>query len=165
LTCRIVDEAGAEVPVGSIGEVVVQGDQVVPGYWRKESETANAMRNGWFHTGDVGYVDAEGWLFLVDRKKDQINAGGYKIWPREVEDVLYEHSAVREAAVVGVPDAYRGETVKAFVSLRRGAEASVEELIAHCRERLAAFKAPRQIEILDDLPKTASGKILRRSLR
>ncbi|MGD9792588.1 MAG: class I adenylate-forming enzyme family protein [Acidimicrobiia bacterium] len=165
LTCRIVDEAGGEVPVGAIGEVVVQGDQIVPGYWRKEAETANAMRNGWFHTGDVGYVDADGWLFLVDRKKDQINAGGYKIWPREVEDVLYEHSAVREAAVVGVPDTYRGETVKAFVSLRRGAEASVEELIAHCRERLAAFKAPRQIEILDDLPKTASGKILRRSLR
>jgi long-chain acyl-CoA synthetase len=116
-------------------------------------------------TGDVGYMDAEGWFYVVDRKKDQINAGGYKVWPREVEDVLYEHEAVREAAVVGVPDPYRGETVKAFVSLRPGASLTKEELIAFAKERMAAYKYPRQIEFLDEIPKTVTGKLLRRELR
>ena len=110
-------------------------------------------------------MDDQGWFYVVDRKKDQINAGGYKVWPREVEDVLYEHAAVREAAVVGVPDEYRGETVKAFVSLRPGSEATPEELIAFCKERMAAYKYPRQIELLDELPKTVTGKLLRRELR
>lgn len=123
------------------------------------------MRHDGFHTGDVGRMDEDGWFYLVDRKKDQINAGGYKIWPREVEDVLYEHPAVREAAVVGVFDEYRGQTVKAFVSLKASATVSAEELIAFARERMAAYKYPRQIEFLDDLPKTVSGKVLRRELR
>jgi long-chain acyl-CoA synthetase len=110
-------------------------------------------------------MDADGWFYVVDRKKDQINAAGYKVWPREVEDVLYGHPAVREAAVVGVPDAYRGETVKAFVSLRPGARADGDELIAFCRERMAAYKYPRVVELVDELPRTASGKVLRRVLR
>jgi len=110
-------------------------------------------------------MDAGGWFYIVDRKKDQINAGGYKVWPREVEDVRYEHDAVREAAVVGIPDPYRGETVKAFVSLRPGTSATPEELVTHCRERMAAYKYPRQVEILDELPKTVSGELLRRALR
>jgi long-chain acyl-CoA synthetase len=110
-------------------------------------------------------MDEGGWFYLVDRKKDQINAAGYKVWPREVEDVLYEHPAVREAAVVGVADRYRGESVKAFVALKAGRAAEPEELIAFCRERLAAYKYPRQVEVLDALPKTATGKILRRELR
>jgi long-chain acyl-CoA synthetase len=110
-------------------------------------------------------MDEDGWFYLVDRKKDQINAAGFKVWPREVEDVLYGHPAVREAAVVGVPDAYRGETVKAFVSLKPGRSAAEPELIAFCRERMAAYKYPRRVEIVDELPKTATGKILRRELR
>jgi long-chain acyl-CoA synthetase len=110
-------------------------------------------------------MDADGWFYLVDRKKDQINASGYKVWPREVEDVLYGHPAVREAAVVGVADEYRGETVKAFVSLKEGESAGEDELIAFCKERMAAYKYPRQVEIIDEVPKTATGKILRRELR
>jgi len=110
-------------------------------------------------------MDEQGWFYVVDRKKDQINASGYKVWPREVEDVLYEHPAVREAAVVGVPDPYRGETVKAFVSLRAGQSTDEATLIAFCKQRMAAYKYPRQVEILDELPKTDSGKILRRELR
>ncbi|MGW5635013.1 long-chain-fatty-acid--CoA ligase [Streptomyces sp. NPDC003832] len=162
---RIVDEEGREVSVGETGELVSSGPQIVAGYWNKPEETADAFRHDGFHTGDIGYMDEDGWFYIVDRKKDQINAGGYKIWPREVEDVLYEHPAVREAAVVGVPDAYRGETVKAFVSLKESATASAQELIAFAKERMAAYKYPRQVEILDDIPKTASGKILRRDLR
>jgi long-chain acyl-CoA synthetase len=110
-------------------------------------------------------MDPDGWFYVVDRKKDLINASGYKVWPREVEDVLYRHPAVREAAVVGVPDAYRGETVKAYVSLRAGASAAPDDLIDFCRKELAAYKYPREVEILDDLPKTPTGKILRRNLR
>jgi long-chain acyl-CoA synthetase len=162
---RIVGDDGQDVPPGEIGEIVTSGPMVVPGYWNKPEETAHALPGGALHTGDVGYMDPDGWFYLVDRKKDQINAGGYKVWPREVEDVLYQHEAVREAAVVGVPDEYRGETVKAFVSLRPGQEATAEELIAFCRQQMAAYKYPRQIEFLDELPKTVSGKLLRRELR
>ncbi|MQA96982.1 MAG: AMP-binding protein [Streptosporangiales bacterium] len=162
---RIAGPDGAPLPPGEIGELVIEGPQVVPGYWRKPEETANALPGGRLHTGDVGYMDASGWFYLVDRKKDQINAAGYKVWPREVEDVLYEHPAVREAAVIGVPDAYRGETVKAYVSLKPGATAAEPELIAFARERLAAYKYPRAVEIIDELPKTVTGKILRRELR
>jgi long-chain acyl-CoA synthetase len=162
---RVVGPDGADLPPGQVGEIVSAGPQVVPGYWNKPEETATALPSGALHTGDVGYMDADGWFYIVDRKKDQINAGGYKVWPREVEDVLYEHEAVREAAVVGVADPYRGETVKAFVSLRPGHDTTPEELIAFCRERIAAYKYPRLVEILDELPKTASGKLLRRELR
>jgi long-chain acyl-CoA synthetase len=162
---RVVDDVGNDVSPGELGELVTAGPQVVPGYWNKPEETAKAMPDGAIRTGDIGYMDADGWFFVVDRKKDMIVASGYKVWPREVEDVLYEHPAVREAAVVGVPDDYRGETVKAFVSLRRGTSVEPEELIAFCKERMAAYKYPRQIELVDDLPKTVTGKILRRELR
>jgi long-chain acyl-CoA synthetase len=162
---RIVGDDGQDLPAGEVGEIVTSGPMVVPGYWNKPEETAHALPGGALHTGDVGYMDATGWFYIVDRKKDQINAGGYKVWPREVEDVLYQHEAVREAAVVGVPDAYRGETVKAYVSLRPGQTATAEELIAFCRQQMAAYKYPRQVEFLDELPKTVSGKLLRRELR
>lgn len=162
---RIVDENGDELPVGELGELVTAGPQVVTGYWNKPDATAKGIPDGVLHTGDVGYMDVDGWFYIVDRKKDQINASGYKVWPREVEDVLYEHEAVREAAVIGVPDEYRGETVKAFVSLRSAAAVTPEELIAHCKARMAAYKYPREVEIMDDIPKTATGKLLRRSLR
>jgi long-chain acyl-CoA synthetase len=161
----VAGEDGRPLPPGEIGEFVTSGPQVVPGYWQKPEETAHALPGGALHTGDVGFMDEDGWFYLVDRKKDQINAAGYKVWPREVEDVLYGHAAVREAAVIGVPDAYRGETVKAFVSLKDGAAADEAELIAFCRERMAAYKYPRAIAFVDELPKTATGKILRRELR
>ncbi|MEU6260116.1 AMP-binding protein [Streptomyces sp. NPDC047043] len=162
---RIVDEQGQEVPFGEQGEILVRGPQVVPGYWRRPEATAETFPGGELRTGDIGFMDEQGWLYVVDRKKDMINASGFKVWPREVEDVLYTHPAVREAAVVGVPDGYRGETVKAYISLRPGAETDPDELAVYCKERLAAYKYPRQVEILPDLPKTASGKILRRELR
>ncbi len=162
---RIVGDDGQDLPAGEIGELVTEGPQVVPGYWHKPEETAKALPGGALHTGDVGYMDRDGWFYIVDRKKDQINVSGYKVWPREVEDVLYEHEAVREAAVIGVPDSYRGETVKAYVSLKAGRTATPEELMAHCRQKLAAYKYPRQLEILSEIPKTVTGKILRRELR
>jgi long-chain acyl-CoA synthetase len=162
---RIVGDDGDDLPAGEIGELVTAGPQVVTGYWNKPEETAKALGGGVLRTGDVGYMDDQGWFYIVDRKKDQINAGGYKVWPREVEDVLYEHDAVREAAVVGVPDEYRGETVKAYVSLRPGTSAEPGELIAFCRERMAAYKYPRAVEILEEIPKTVTGKLLRRELR
>ncbi|UQX04895.1 AMP-binding protein [Streptomyces sp. RerS4] len=162
---RILDEDGAELPLGKTGEIAVRGPQVVPGYWGLPEESAATFPDGELRTGDVGFMDADGWLYVVDRKKDMINASGFKVWPREVEDVLYTHPAVREAAVVGVPDPYRGESVKAYVSLRPGASALPAELSAYCAERLAAYKYPREVEILPVLPQTTSGKILRRELR
>jgi long-chain acyl-CoA synthetase len=162
---RIVGDDGQDLPPGEVGELVTAGPQVVVGYWDKPEESAKALPGGALRTGDVGYMDAEGWFYIVDRKKDQINVGGFKVWPREVEDVLYEHAAVREAAVVGVPDEYRGETVKAFVSLRPGASLTEGELVAFCKERMAAYKYPRRIEFLDEIPKTVTGKLLRRELR
>lgn len=163
--CALLDDDGRAVAVGEPGEIVVRGPHVMTGYWNNPTETAVALQDGWLRTGDVATMDADGWFYLVDRKKDQINAAGFKVWPQEVEEVLYEHPAVREAGVVGVPDDYRGETVKAFVSLREGAHVSADELIAFTRERLAAYKIPRQVEFLADLPKTVTGKITRRSLR
>lgn len=167
LTARVsvVDEAGAGLPAGEIGALVLAGPQIVPGYWRNDDATSAALRGGSLLTGDVGYVDAEGWYYLVDRKKDMIVASGFKVWPREVEDVLYAHEAVLEAAVVGRPDPYRGESVKAYVSLREGFSAQPGELIDYCRTKLAAYKYPREIEIVDAIPKTATGEILRRILR
>jgi long-chain acyl-CoA synthetase len=162
---RVVDDDGNELPPGEIGEFVTSGPQVVSGYWNKPEETEHAIPGGQLHTGDVGLMDENGWFFLVDRKKDMINVSGYKVWPRDVEDALYGHEAVKEVAVVGVPDEYRGETVKAFVSLKEGKSASDEELIAFCKEQMAAYKYPRQIEFVEELPKTASGKVLRRELR
>ncbi|RFU20255.1 AMP-binding protein [Geodermatophilus marinus] len=162
---RIQDDDGRDLPLGEVGEIVAEGPQVVAGYWGRPEESAAALPGGALRSGDVGFMSPEGWVFIVDRKKDMINASGYKVWPREVEDVLAEHPAVRESAVVGVPDEKRGETVKAYVSVVPGAAVTAEELIAHCRERMAAYKYPRQVEIIEELPKTVTGKILRRELR
>jgi long-chain acyl-CoA synthetase len=158
-------DSGRDLPPGSAGELWIRGPMVVPGYWEKPDETAKAITDGWLHTGDVGVMNSDGWFFIVDRAKDQINASGYKVWPREVEDVLYQHPAVREAAVVGVPDDYRGETVKAFVSTFPDQTVNPDELIDFCRQRMAAYKYPRLVEILEELPKTPTGKFLRRELR
>jgi len=156
-----------ELPPGEVGELAVKGPGVVPGYWNKPEETAHAIRQGWLFTGDVGTMDSRGWVYLLDRKKDMIIASGFKVWPREVEDAIYLHPSVREVAVVGVPDPYRGETVKAFVALKEGYEGKVtgEEIMAHCKERMAAYKYPRQVEFVKEVPKTATGKFLRRALR
>ncbi len=167
-TCRVVDVAtGQDLPHGEVGELITKGPGVVPGYWEKPEETAHAIRDGYLYTGDVAKMDEEGWFYLVDRKKDMIIASGYKVWPREVEDVLYQHPAVREAGVVGAPDPYRGETVIAYVALKNGFEGKVTpwELIEFCKQRLANYKYPRQIEIMEELPKTPTGKFLRRELR
>lgn len=162
----IMAEDGTPAPLGEPGEIVSSGPMVVSGYWNKPKETAEAMKPDGFRTGDVAFMDEAGWFYLIDRKKDMINAAGYKVWPREVEDVLYTHPAVREAAVVGVKDDYRGETVKAVVSLKAGAESTTPaELIEHCKARMAAYKYPRLLEIIPELPKTVTGKILRRELR
>jgi long-chain acyl-CoA synthetase len=162
---RIQDDDGQDLPLGEVGEIVADGPQVVAGYWGKPEETAANLPGGALKSGDVGFMNPEGWVFIVDRKKDMINASGYKVWPREVEDVLAEHPAVRESAVVGVPDEKRGETVKAFVSVKPGSSVTPEELIAHCKERMAAYKYPRSVVLMDELPKTVTGKILRRELR
>jgi len=162
---RILAEDGSEAPVGEVGELATSGPQVVAGYWNKPEATAESLPCGELRTGDVGFMDDRGWFYIVDRKKDMINAAGYKVWPREVEDVLYGHPAVREVAVVGVPDPYRGETVKAYVSLKPGMTATEGELIDFAKEQMAAYKYPRSIEFLDELPKTVTGKILRRELR
>jgi long-chain acyl-CoA synthetase len=161
----LIGDDGNTVTPGTPGELVVEGPMVSRGYWMNPAETAANMRSDGFRTGDIATCDADGWYYIVDRKKDMIVSSGYKVWPREVEDVLYTHPSIREAAVVGVADAYRGESVKAYVSSRPGAAVNPPELIEYCRLRMAAYKCPRSIEILDDLPKTASGKILRRSLR
>jgi long-chain acyl-CoA synthetase len=147
------------------GEVVVRGAGVMAGYWGKPVETAEVLAGGWMHTGDIGFFDEDGWFYLVDRKKDMISASGFKVWPREVEDVLYGFPGVREAAVVGAPDPYRGETVVAFVSAEPGLRIDVAELSRFCRERLAAYKCPVEIRLVADLPKTATGKITRNALK
>lgn len=157
-------DTGVELPVGEIGEVIVRGPQVMVGYWNRSQDTAQALRDGWLYTGDLGKMDEDGFFSIVDRKKDLIIAGGFNIYPREIEEVLYEHPAIKEAVAVGVPDDYRGETVKAFIVLKEGATVDQEELNAWCRERLAAFKVPRIYEFRDTLPKTLIGKVLRRKL-
>eukprot|EP01012_Entosiphon_sulcatum_P020610 TRINITY_DN25522_c0_g1_i1.p1 TRINITY_DN25522_c0_g1~~TRINITY_DN25522_c0_g1_i1.p1 ORF type:complete len:579 (+),score=66.60 TRINITY_DN25522_c0_g1_i1:27-1739(+) len=163
---RIVDSEGRTLPAMEHGEIAISGPQVVPGYWQKPEETKRAFGNtGELLTGDIGFMDRDGWFYVVDRKKDLIIASGYKVWPKEVEDALYAHHAVREAAVVGVSDEYRGEDVVAFVSLRDGTSATPAELVAFCHDRLAAYKRPRRVFVLPEIPKNAAGKILRRELR
>ncbi|MGP4075761.1 long-chain-fatty-acid--CoA ligase [Halobacillus sp. K22] len=158
-------EADEEAEPGEIGEIVVKGPQVMKGYWNKPEETAQVLsEDGWFRTGDMGRMDEEGYFYVVDRKKDMIIAGGYNIYPREVEEVLYEHSEIQEAVIVGVPDPYRGETVKAFIVKKQGSEITEEELDEYCRKNIASYKVPRIYEFRNELPKTAVGKILRRTL-
>jgi long-chain acyl-CoA synthetase len=164
---RVVSvEDGSEVEPGEEGEILTRGPGVTPGYWQRPEETAAALEDGWLHTGDVGKRDADGWFYLVDRIKDMINVSGYKVWPREVEDVLFKHPAVAEASVVGAPDDYRGETPVAYVVLREGvSEVGEEVVIEHCREQLAVYKAPRRVVFVEEIPKTLTGKALRRELR
>jgi long-chain acyl-CoA synthetase len=162
---RILGDDGRSAPFGEAGEVLMRGPPIMLGYWRKHQETEDTLRNGWMHSGDIGIMDERGWVYLVDRSKDVIIASGFKVWPREVEDVLYAFPGVREAAVVGVPDSYRGETVKAFISTVQNVELDIESLLAHCRTNLAAYKVPRAVEILAELPKTVTGKIQRVALR
>jgi long-chain acyl-CoA synthetase len=152
------------MPVGEIGEICVRGPQIMKGYWNRPEDTAHTMRDGWLLTGDLGYMDDKGYFYVVDRKKDMIIAGGYNIYPREIEEVLYEHPSIQECVAVGVPDAYRGETVKAYIVLKENEQITEEELNKFCREHLASFKVPRIYEFRKELPKTAVGKILRRSL-
>ncbi|MCV7301429.1 long-chain fatty acid--CoA ligase [Mycobacterium barrassiae] len=162
---RIVDEADRDVAVDSVGEVVVRGPNVFVGYWGKPEATAEAFRGGWFHTGDLGRMDAEGFITLVDRKKDMIITGGENVYPIEVEQVLYRHEAVREVAVVGVPHDKWGETPIAVVVLEDGAQAGADELIEYTRERLAHFKCPTRVEYISELPRNATGKVLKTTLR
>ena len=163
---RVVNESGAEVGAGQPGEVVARGANVMHGYWNNRVETLNAFRNGLFRTGDIGYQDAEGYLYILDRAKDMIVTGGENVYSAEVEAVLYAHPGVREAAVFGIPDPKWGELVMACIVLKPGVKLSVDELIAHCRQSLASYKVPRRIEFSEvELPKTGSGKIVKRALR
>lgn len=157
-------ETGEALPPGEIGEIVVKGPQIMKGYWNKPEETAAVLQDGWLHTGDVGYMDEDGFFYVKDRKKDMIVASGFNVYPREVEEVLYEHEKVQEVVTIGVPDPYRGETVKAFVVLKEGTECSEEELDQFARKYLAAYKVPKVYEFREELPKTTVGKILRRVL-
>ncbi|WP_060886993.1 acyl-CoA synthetase [Streptomyces caniscabiei] len=162
---RIVDDTGKEAPAGELGEITLRGPKVFAGYWRDEKATAAALRDGWFHTGDIGHVDEEGFLYIDDRKKDMIVSGGENIATPEVERVLYEHPAVLEAAVVGLAHPRWGEVPRAFVVFRAGTDAGPDELREFCRDRLARFKVPARFDIVDELPRTPSGKVLKRTLR
>ncbi|MCD7032837.1 AMP-binding protein [Metabacillus sp. GX 13764] len=157
-------ETGQEAELHELGELAVKGPQVMKGYWNRPEETEAVLKDGWLFTGDIGYMDEEGYFYIADRKKDMIIAGGFNIYPREVEEVLYEHESIQEAVVAGVPDPYRGETVKAYIVLKEGMTAGEEELNAFARKHLAAYKVPRIYEFREELPKTAVGKILRRAL-
>jgi long-chain acyl-CoA synthetase len=161
---RAVDEQGNDVPQGEVGEIAIRGHNIMKGYFNRPDATAEVMRDGWFHTGDMAQVDEDGYFFIVDRKKDMIIRGGYNVYPREIEEVLYEHPAVSEAAVIGVPDAAMGEEVGAAVVLKAGQQADADELRSFVKERVAAYKYPRRIWFLDALPKTATGKILKREI-
>lgn len=157
-------DTGERLHVGEIGEIIVRGPQVMKGYWNRPEETEAVLKEGWLYTGDMGRMDEEGYFYIVDRKKDLINASGFKVYPRDVEETLFEHPDVKEAVVIGVPDAYRGETVKAFIVLKDGSDVTKEQIMDWCRGRLAAFKVPRIIEYRTELPKTMIGKVLRRKL-
>jgi long-chain acyl-CoA synthetase len=158
------DDPSQTMPVGEPGELALAGPQVMLGYWNRPDETAQVVKDGWLLTGDMAVMDEEGYFSIVDRKKDLIIAGGYNVYPREVEEVLYEHPKVLEVAVAGVPDSYRGEIVKAFVVLRSGEQATTDELREFVKARLAGYKVPRAVEFRDELPKTLIGKVLRRAL-
>jgi long-chain acyl-CoA synthetase len=160
-----MDDPAKGVAQGQIGELAVRGPQVMKGYWNKPEETALVLRDGWLLTGDIAKMDEDGYFFIVDRKKDMILCSGYNVYPRDVEEVLFMHPAVQEAAAIGVPDPYRGESVKAFIILKPGAKTTAEDIIAFCKDKLAPFKVPKQVEFTTDLPKTMVGKVLRRELR
>lgn len=161
----IADAEDREVPRGQIGEILVRGPQIMRGYWNLPEASADALRGGWMHTGDAAVMDEEGYVYIQDRVKDMIVSGGENVYPREIEDVLFRHPAVADAAVIGVPDAQWGEVVKAIVVLRAGAKASEDELVEHCRGQLAGYKRPRSVDFIAELPRNPSGKVLKRELR
>jgi long-chain acyl-CoA synthetase len=162
---KIMDEHDREVPLGEWGEICIKGPGVMKGYWGKPDDTATALRDGWLHSGDIGTMDDEGYVFIVDRVKDMINVSGFKVWPAEVEQTLYRHPAVREVAIYGVSDSIKGEAVKAAIVLKEGAQATDDEIMNFCRDRMAVYKAPASVEFVTELPKSATGKILKRVLR
>jgi long-chain acyl-CoA synthetase len=161
---KVVDEDDSEVAQGEVGEIVIRGHNIMKGYWRRPDATAEAMRGGWFHSGDMGRTDEDGYFYIVDRKKDMIIRGGYNVYPREVEEVLYEHPKIREAAVLGIPDEEWGEEIGAAVVPMEGEELSSEEVSAYVKEQIAAYKYPRVVWFLDELPKGPTGKILKREI-
>jgi long-chain acyl-CoA synthetase len=161
---KVVDDDDHDLPTGEVGEIVIRGHNVMKGYWRRDDATAEAIRDGWFHSGDLGRIDEDGYFFIVDRKKDMIIRGGFNVYPREIEEVLYEHPAVREAAVIGIPDDEYGEEIGAAVALKDGAEVSADELREFVKGQVAAFKYPRQVWFVDELPKGPTGKILKREI-
>ncbi|HEX6387547.1 MAG TPA: long-chain fatty acid--CoA ligase [Anaerolineae bacterium] len=162
---RIVDSIeGTELPACEVGEILIRAPQLMVEYWQRPEETAQTIREGWLYTGDLGYLDEDGYVFIVDRKKDLIKPSGFQVWPREVEEVIASHPAVNEVGVAGIPDAYQGEAVKAWVLLNEGHQVTAEEIRAYCRQRLAAYKVPKQVEFVDELPKSTVGKVLRRLL-
>jgi long-chain acyl-CoA synthetase len=161
---KVVGEDGEEVPQGEVGEIVIKGPNVMKGYWRKDDATREAIKDGWFHSGDMAKVDDEGYFFIVDRKKEMILRGGYNVYPREIEEVLYEHPAVAEVAVVGVPDDKMGEEVGAAIVLKKGEDASADEIKSYVKEQVANYKYPRRIWFVDELPKGPTGKILKREV-
>jgi long-chain acyl-CoA synthetase len=160
-----LDDWKKEMPVGQPGEVLIKGPQVTSGYYKMPDETEKTIKDGWLLTGDIGQIDDEGYFYIVDRKKDMIIAGGYNIYPRDIDEVLFEHPKILEACAIGVPDAYRGETVKAYVVLKPGEQMKSEEVIEYCKTKLAKYKVPTQVEFIDTLPKSNVGKILRKELR
>ena len=164
---KIVDvETGeTEMPTGETGEILIKGPQIMKGYYKKPAETDEVLKDGWFYSGDIGKFDKDGYLSIVDRKKDMIIAGGYNIYPLELDNVLFDHPKILEACAIGVPDTYRGETVKAFIVPKQGETLTEKEIIAYCKKNLAAYKVPKQIEFMEELPKSAVGKILRRKLK
>ena len=162
---RIVEEDDQPVPNGTVGEIVGRGDQIMKGYWNLPEATEEALRGGWMHTGDAGILDDEGFLFIQDRVKDMIVSGGENVYPREVENALFEHPAVADVAVIGVPDEKWGETVKALVVVREGADVTPDDLVEFCKGQLAGYKRPRSVEFIPELPRNASGKVLKKDLR
>jgi acyl-CoA synthetase (AMP-forming)/AMP-acid ligase II len=162
---RIVDEAGKDVELGKVGEIIVRSKHTMVGYWHKPEETKEALVDGWVYTGDMGYYDDEGYIYIADRKKDMIISGGENVYPREVEEILYQHPAILEAAIIGVPDPYWVERVHAIVVIRKGESTTPEELTAFCKKRIASYKVPKTIEFVDSLPKNPANKILKRELR
>ncbi len=162
---RIVDDEGNELKPGEIGEIAIKGDNVMLGYWKNPEATAEKLRNGWLHTGDMAYKDEEGYIFIVDRKHDMIISGGFNIYPKEVEDAIYSHPSVSQCAVIGVPDDRWGESVKAVVVLKKGYQVTEQDIIDHCRKSIASYKKPKSVEFVDSIPVNPNGKVMRRELR
>jgi fatty-acyl-CoA synthase len=165
LEVRMVDDQGRDLPTGEVGELICRGPNVMKGYYKNKQATREALQGGWLHTGDLARMDEEGFIYIVDRKKDMIVSGGENIYPREIEEVLYHHPKIREAAVIGVPDQIWGESVKAIVVLKKGETMREEEVIEYCKNHLASYKKPRSVVFTEDLPRNPSGKVLKTVLR